>query len=78
MLLTWPIHGLMAIINEVIRQAEDAMYDQTALQNELKALYARLEAGELGEEEFTRRENELAERLALAEEFHRAKRRATH
>ena len=77
-LLTWPIHGLLAVINEVIRQAEEAMYDQAALQNELKTLYARLEAGEMEEEEFTRRENELAERLALAEQFHRSRRRASH
>jgi len=77
-LLTWPFHGLVAVFKEVMRQAEDALYDETALQNELKALYARLEAGELGEEEFERREGELAERLAIAEAYNRQKRRAAH
>jgi len=77
-LLTWPFHGLVAVFKEVMRQAEDALYDETALQNELKTLYTRLEAGELGEEEFERREGELAERLAIAEAYNRQKRRAAH
>ena len=74
-LLTWPFHGVAAIFSEIIRQAEDALYDETSLQDELKRLYARLEAGALSEEEFERRESELAERLALAAEYHRQKRR---
>jgi hypothetical protein len=78
MLLTWPFHGLVAIVNEIVRQAEEAMYDETALQQELKALYARLESGQIAEGEFERRENELAERLAKAEEFHRQQRRRAH
>jgi hypothetical protein len=77
-LLTWPFHGIAAIVMEIIRQAEEALYDESALHAELKALYGRLEAGELTEEEFTRQEGELAERLALAEQYHRRKRRAAH
>jgi hypothetical protein len=75
-LVTWPLHGIMAICNEVIRQAEDALYDESAIQAELKSLYARLEAGQVSEEEFDQREGELAERLALAAEYNRQKRRA--
>jgi hypothetical protein len=78
MLLTWPFHGFVAIVNEIVRQAEEAMYDEAALQQELKALYALLETGQITEEEFEPRENELAERLAMAEEFHRQQRRRTH
>ena len=77
-LLTWPFHGLVAVFKEVMRQAEDALYDETALQHELTALYARLEAGEVNEDEFEQRENELAERLAIAGEYNRQKRRAAH
>jgi hypothetical protein len=77
-LLTWPFHGIVAVFNEVIRQAEDALYDEANLHRELKSIYTQLEAGELSEEEFTRREGELAERLAIAEEYNRRKRRAAH
>ena len=75
-LLTWPVHGLVAVFKEVIRQAEDALYDETALQNELKSLYKRLEANEISEADFERWENELAERLAAAAEYNRRNRRA--
>jgi len=75
-LLTWPFHGLVAIFQEVIHQAEDALYDETALQGELKSLNARFEAGEMTEDEFTQREDELAERLMAAEEYNRRKREA--
>ena len=77
-LLTWPVHGLVAIFSEIIRQAEDALYDECALQAQLKSLYARLEAKEIGEPEFERLEHELAERLAIAADYNRRQRRATH
>jgi hypothetical protein len=77
-LLTWPVHGLLAIFKEVMRQAEDALYDEAALHNELKLLYGLLESGQVSEEEFERRECVLAERLAIAEEYNRQKRRAAH
>lgn len=70
-LLTWPFYGILAVFEEVIRQAEDALYDEDALHAELKALYARFEAGEVSEEECDRREREVAARLALAEAYHR-------
>jgi hypothetical protein len=77
-LLTWPVHGLVAIFSEIIRQAEDALYDESALQAQLQSLYARLEANEISESEFERQESELAERLALAADYNRRQRRATH
>jgi len=77
-LLTWPVHGLVAIFSEIIRQAEDALYDEGALQAQLQSLYARLEASEIGEAEFERREGELAERLAIAADYNQRQRRATH
>jgi hypothetical protein len=75
-LLTWPFHALFAVFEEVARQAEEALYDEGTLHAELMALNARLERGELTEEEFARREGELAERLALAEAYHRRQRQA--
>lgn len=75
-LLTWPVHGLFAIFSEIIRQAEDALYDESALQAQLKALYARLEANEISDTEFEQRESELAARLAIAADYNRRQRRA--
>ena len=75
-LLTWPVHGLVAIFTEIIRQAEDALYDESALQAQLKSLYARLEAHEIREPEFERLERELAERLAIAADYNQRQRRA--
>jgi uncharacterized membrane protein len=72
-LLTWPVHGVVAIFKEIIRQAEDALYDEDALHAELRFLHGRLEAGEMNEEEFERRENELAERLVLAAQYNRSR-----
>ena len=74
MLLTWPVHGVIAVFQEVMRQAEEAMYDEAALQAELKLPYQRLQAGELTEEAFELRENELAEQLAAAAEYNQHKR----
>jgi len=75
-LLTWPVHGLVAIFSEIIRQAEDALYDESALQAQLKWLYARLEANDISEAEFERQERELADRLAIAAEYNKHQRRA--
>jgi hypothetical protein len=77
-LLTWPVHGLVAIFGEIIRQAEDALYDESALQAQLQSLYARLEANDISESEFERQENELAERLAIAADYNQRRRRAAH
>jgi hypothetical protein len=75
-LLTWPFYGILAIFEEVARQAEEALYDEAALCSELRLLHARFEAGDMTEEEFTGREDELAARLARAEEYHRLKHQA--
>jgi hypothetical protein len=75
-LVTWPFHALFAVFKEVARQAEEALYDESALHAELMSLNARLERGEVTEEEFARRENELAERLVLAEAYHDRQRQA--
>ena len=77
-LLTWPVHGLVAIFSEIIRQAEEALYDESALQAQLQSLYARLEAHEISDAEFERREHELAERLAIAADYNQRQQRATH
>ena len=58
-------------LREVARQAEDASTTRTRPHAELKALYARFEAGEVSDEECDRREREVAARLALAEAYHR-------
>lgn len=69
------LRGLIWVFEEVARQADQALYDEGAIHDELKQLYEGLEAGTVSEEDFTRREAELAARLEEAERRHRPKRR---
>ena len=69
------LRALVWVFEEVARQAEQALYDEDALHHELKQLYEGLEAGIVSEDEFVRREAELAERLEEAERRHRGRRR---
>jgi gas vesicle protein GvpG len=70
-LLRLPLRGLFWIAEEVAARAENALYDEEGLRAELVALYRELEEGRVTEEDFARREEALAERLAEAE-AHRA------
>jgi predicted Zn-dependent peptidase len=65
-LLTLPFRALLWIAQELAAQAERAPHDADALRAELVRLYEGLESGALSEEEFARREEDLAGRLAGA------------
>ncbi|MDO0937890.1 gas vesicle protein GvpG [Streptomyces sp. DG2A-72] len=58
-----PVRGSAWVMRQVLSEAERIYYDPAAVRAELALLEDRLEAGEIGEEEFDRREDELLDRL---------------
>jgi hypothetical protein len=58
-----PVRGSAWVMRQVLSEAERIYYDPAAVRSELARLEDQLEAGEIGEEEFDRREDELLDRL---------------
>ncbi|WP_405592451.1 gas vesicle protein GvpG [Streptomyces sp. NBC_01092] len=58
-----PVRGSGWVIKQVLQEAERLYYDPGAVRAELAALEEQLTAGEIDEEEFDRREDELLDRL---------------
>ncbi|MCC5476310.1 gas vesicle protein GvpG [Streptomyces sp. NPDC059680] len=58
-----PVRGAGWVVGQVLREAERIYYDPATVRAELARLEERLEAGEITEEEFDRREDELLDRL---------------
>ncbi|GLW49556.1 hypothetical protein Stsp02_52170 [Streptomyces sp. NBRC 14336] len=58
-----PVRGTGWVIGQVLREAERIYYDPATVRAELAQLEEQLEAGEISEEEFDRREDELLDRL---------------
>ena len=61
-----PVRGSAWAIRQVLREAERIYYHPAAVRAELARLEERLGAGEITEEEFDRREDELLDRLEIA------------
>lgn len=61
-----PVRGSAWVIRQVMREAERIYYDPATIRAELASLEEQLEAGEIDEEEFDRREDELLDRLEAA------------
>ncbi|MFI9250278.1 gas vesicle protein GvpG [Streptomyces sp. NPDC053069] len=61
-----PVRGSGWAIGQVLREAERIYYDPATVRAELARLEEQLEAGEITEEEFDRREDELLDRLEIA------------
>ncbi|MDN3258501.1 gas vesicle protein GvpG [Streptomyces sp. CSDS2] len=61
-----PVRGGAWAIRQVLREAERIYYDPAAVRAELARLEEQLMAGEITEEEFDRREDELLDRLETA------------
>ncbi|MGW3209872.1 gas vesicle protein GvpG [Streptomyces sp. NPDC001135] len=61
-----PVRGGAWVIGQVLREAERIYYDPATVRAELARLEEQLEAGEITEEEFDRREDELLDRLEIA------------
>ncbi|GHH35859.1 gas vesicle protein GvpG [Streptomyces candidus] len=58
-----PVRGTNWVLRQVVAEAEKQYYDPSAIQSELRRLEESLEAGEIDEAEFDRREDELLDRL---------------
>ncbi|MFJ4622110.1 gas vesicle protein GvpG [Streptomyces sp. NPDC088812] len=61
-----PVRGSGWVIGQVLREAERIYYDPATVRAELSRLEEQLEAGEITEEEFDQREDELLDRLETA------------
>ncbi|MET7378632.1 gas vesicle protein GvpG [Streptomyces sp. NPDC005526] len=60
-----PARGSAWVIGKVLEEAERLYYDPAAVRAELARLEEQLDAGEITEEEFDRREDELLDRLEI-------------
>ena len=58
-----PVRGTVWIAERVLEQAEGEFYDEGAIREQLLAIEAAREAGELDEDEAARAEDVLIERL---------------
>jgi Gas vesicle protein G len=61
-----PVRGSAWVIGQVLHEAERIYYDPATVRAELARLEEQLEAGEITEEEFDQREDELLDRLETA------------
>ncbi|MFG3350258.1 gas vesicle protein GvpG [Streptomyces sp. NPDC048018] len=64
-----PLRGSLWVVDQVLTAAEREYYDPAAVLQELKNLEARLTSGEIDEDEYDRREDELLDRLEEIERF---------
>lgn len=60
-----PVRGSAWVMGQVLREAERIYYDPATIRTELAQLEEQLESGEIDEEEFDRREDELLDRLEI-------------
>ncbi len=60
---TAPLKGLIFLANKINETAEREMSDDGAIKEKLMELQLKFEMDEIDEEEYTRREDELLERL---------------
>lgn len=58
-----PVRGTVWVLERVVETAENEYYDPAPVREELAALERALLAGEIDEETFDRREDELLDRL---------------
>ena len=58
-----PVRGAAWVLRQVVEEAERQYYDPSVVQAELACLSERFDAGEIDEDEFDRREDELLDRL---------------
>lgn len=74
-LLTFPVDAFIWLLQELKERAEEEMYDETRIRQELLELESRAEAGVISREEYEAGELTLVRRLAQARRW-RAEREA--
>ncbi|WP_351224891.1 gas vesicle protein GvpG [Streptomyces sp. NPDC002133] len=70
-----PVRGVGWVMDRVLEAAENEYYDPEPVQRELAKLEALLLAGQIDEETFDRREDELLDRLEEIRAFRQEGRR---
>jgi hypothetical protein len=68
-ILLAPIKGVVSIARKIKEQAEGEFLNEEGVRQELRELYRLLETGDISEEEFTEREEQLVDRLEEIEEY---------
>lgn len=61
-----PVRGSAWVIRQVLEEAQRLYYDPATVRAELAELEEQLTSGEIDEDEFDRREDELLDRLEIA------------
>jgi chorismate mutase len=61
-----PLRGTIWVADQIRQQAEDELYDPATIRSQLEEVDRARQAGELSDEEATRLEDELVERLMVA------------
>ena len=73
-LLTFPVSGPVSgtrlLLDVLLREAERELYDEAAIRQQLSALQACRELGQLDDAEFEQEEERLLERLLEARAYH--------
>ena len=72
-ILLAPLKGVVWIAEKIQEAAEKELLDEEQVKRDLTELYMRLETGQITEEEFTRQEEELVERLEAIEEYKKSR-----
>lgn len=67
-----PVRGLAWVAGQLRDEAESQLYDEDRIRAELLQLELDIEEGRIGESERVARENDLFERLAIADMRRRA------
>lgn len=75
--ITVPIAGFNFILEQLLTMAEQELYDEDRIKEELLLLQVRLEEGEIDEDEYVAAEKETLERLRAARAYWREKSRAS-
>ncbi|MFJ8920248.1 Gas vesicle protein G [Streptomyces sp. LamerLS-316] len=66
-----PVHGTAWVLDQVVLAAEREHYDPGPVRTQLAELERELLSGNIDEEEFDRREDELLDRLEECEAYQR-------
>ena len=61
-----PLRGVVAVAEQVRRQAEEEFYDPVRIREQLAELQRQRTEGEIADDEATAREDELVERLIIS------------
>ena len=66
-----PIRGVVAVAEQIQRQAEEVYYDPATIRAELEEVDRQRQAGEISEEDATAREDDLIDRLMVGQQIGR-------